>query len=217
MDLKKYDLFILDYDGCLLDSMPMWRDSASSYIKYLGKIPAPDLDERIPIFTDRYCAEVIKEEYDLKPSIEEIMKDIDLFVDNNYPLNNLKDGAIELLESLKKLNKKIVCLSASGDHILDLSMERLGIKKYFDMVISVYNHETLSKLDGTAFEYVRKIFNVSKDKMVLLDDSLGNILGAKAYGIDRIAIYDAYSAKNKDEFIKNSFGYYHLEEISKLI
>ena len=52
MDLRKYKLYILDYDGCLIDSLPMWRDSASSYIKHLGYTPKEDLDERIPIFTD---------------------------------------------------------------------------------------------------------------------------------------------------------------------
>ena len=65
MDLRKYKLYILDYDGCLIDSLPMWRDSASSYIKHLGYTPKEDLDERIPIFTDLYCAELIKEEYHL--------------------------------------------------------------------------------------------------------------------------------------------------------
>ena len=217
MDLNKYDLFILDYDGCLLDSMPMWRFSASNYIKSLGLTPKSDLDERIPIFTDRECAVILKEEYCLDKSIDLIMKEIDEFVDKYYPLNPLKAGAIDLLNNLKDKKKKIVVLSASGDHILDLSMSALNIKNYFDMVLSVYNHETLSKLDGTAFEYVRKIFNVSKDKMILLDDSLGNILGAKSYGIDRIGIFDDYSKKNKNEFINNSFGYFTLEEISKLI
>ena len=44
MDLRKYKLYILDYDGCLIDSMPMWRDSASSYIRYLGYTPKDDFD-----------------------------------------------------------------------------------------------------------------------------------------------------------------------------
>ena len=90
MDLRKYKLYILDYDGCLIDSMPMWRDSASSYIRYLGYTPKEDLDERIPIFTDLYCAELIKEEYHLPMTIDEIMKGIDEYVDytiDNYDLD----------------------------------------------------------------------------------------------------------------------------------
>jgi HAD superfamily hydrolase (TIGR01509 family) len=217
MDLTKYDLYILDYDGTLLDSMPMWRDSAKSYISYLGKTPAPDLDDRIPIFTDRYCAEVIKEEYNLIPTVDEILKDIDHFVDMTYPKVPLKKGAIEFLDKLKALGKKIVVLSASGDHILDLSMNALGIKGYFDMVISVYNHPTLSKMDGTAFEYVRRIFNIEKKDMILFDDSISNILGAEAYGIERISVFDEYSKKHKDEFQMHSLKYLTMEEISKLI
>ena len=215
MDLRKYDLYILDYDGCLIDSMPMWRDSASSFIKYLGYEPRVDLDERVPIFTDLYCAELIKEEYNIPMSIDEIMKAIDDYVDMVYPKVPLKKGAIELLEKLKGLNKKIVVLSASGLHIIDLSMKSLGIKDYFNDIISVYNHETLSKGNGSAMEYVKNKYNVSKDKILMIDDSLSNVMGAKEYGLDIIAIYDDFSKNRKEELIKNSMAYMTMEELSE--
>lgn len=217
MDLKKYDLFILDYDGCLIDSMPMWRYSASSYIKYLGYSPKEDLDERIPIFTDIYCARVIKEEYHIPMSVSEIKDDIDRYVDMEYPKVPLKDGAKEFLDTLKKLNKIIVVLSASGDHIINLSMNALGITDYFNEVISVYNHENLSKCDGSAMEYVRMKYNIPKDKILMIDDALPNVLGAKEYGISCIAIYDDYSKNKKDELIMNSLAYMKMDELAKLM
>ena len=218
MDLRKYKLYILDYDGCLIDSMPMWRDSASSYIRYLGYTPKEDLDERIPIFTDLYCAELIKEEYHLPMTIDEIMKGIDEYVDYMYPKVPLKKGSLELLSKLKSLNKIIVVLSASGDHILDLSMKALGIKEYFHDVISVYNHETLSKGNGSAMEYVRLKYNISKEDILMIDDSLSNVIGAKEYGIDCISIYDEYSSKNKEEMLKNnSIAYMKMEELAKVL
>ena len=217
MDLRKYDLYILDYDGCLIDSMPMWKYSASSYIKYLGYNPKEDLDERIPIFKDIYCAKVVKEEYNIPMSVEEIKESIDNYVDMVYPKIPLKKGALKILEALKKLNKKIVVLSASGIDIISLSMEALHISDYFLDVISVYKHNSLSKSDGTAMEYVRNKYNLSKENILMIDDSLSNVLGAKEYGVDCIAIEDEVNFKNKEELIKNSMAYMSMDELSKLL
>ena len=217
MDLRKYELYILDYDGCLIDSMPMWRDSASSFVKYLGYNPKEDLDSRIPIFTDIYCAKVVKEEYGIPMTIDEIKESIDNYVDMVYPRIPLKKGALEILKKLKELNKMIVVLSASSDHIINLSMEALNIRNYFLDVISVYNHKSLSKGNGTAMEYVREKYNLSKENILMIDDSLSNVLGAKEYGVDCIAIEDELSYKNKDELMKNSMAYMSMDELSSLL
>ena len=217
MNLLKYDLYILDYDGCLLDSMPMWRTSASDFIKNLGLIPKEDLDERIPIFTNRECGVLLKEECNLENDINSIMERINEFVDTNYPKVPLKDGAIEILEKLKKNNKKVVLLSASGNHILNLSLNSKGIKNYFFEVISIYNHETLSKVTGSAITYVMEKYNCNCNNTLIIDDTLSTILSAKKLGVDSIAIYDEYSSNGKEDLLKeNANLYLTLDKLNKM-
>ena len=217
MDLLKYDLYIFDYDGCLLDSMPMWRSSASNFIKSLGKEPEEGLDERIPIFTDIECGIKLKEEYNLNYDIDTIMSMINEFVDLNYPKVKLKNGAQEILEKLKKNNKKVVLLSASGTHILELSLNALGIKDYFIDVISIYNHETLSKVTGSAITYVMEKYKTNNLNTLIVDDSLSTILSAKKLGLDRIAIYDDYSSNEKEDLLKeNANLYLTLDKLNKM-
>ena len=97
-------------------------------------------------------------------------------------------------------------------------MKALGIKEYFHDVISVYNHETLSKGNGSAMEYVRLKYNISKEDILMIDDSLSNVIGAKEYGIDCISIYDEHSSKNKEEMLKNnSIAYMKMEELAKVL
>lgn len=215
MDLRKYDLYILDYDGTLIDSMPMWRSIASKYIKHLGYIPKEDLDDRIPIFTNKSCAETLKIEYDIPMSVQEIMEDISEYVDRVYPDVKLKAGAFELLNALRNLNKKIVVISASSYHIVDLSMKKLEIRDYFSEVISVDDNALLSKSNGSAMEFVRNKYNIKKDKILMMDDALASVIGAKSVGIDIIAIHDDFtSSGHKDELIKNSIAYMSMKELS---
>ena len=64
-------------------------------------------------------------------------------------------------------------------------------------------------------EYVKNKYNVSKDKILMIDDSLSNVMGAKEYGLDIIAIYDDFSKNRKEELIKNSMAYMTMEELSE--
>lgn len=51
---------IFDMDGTILDSMAMWENIGSSYVKMKGKIPAPDLDEVIKSMSFEESARYIK-------------------------------------------------------------------------------------------------------------------------------------------------------------
>lgn len=217
MNLRDYKLYILDYDGSLLDSMPMWKNSASSFVKYLGHYPKEDLDDRIPVFTDRECGMVLKEEYHLEWDIDTIMKMIDEYVDIEYAKVKLKDGALDFLKKLKALDKKVVLLSASGDHILNISLNSLGIKDYFDEVISTYNHETLSKVTGTAIVHLLEKYNLQNNEALIIDDALSTILSAKRLGVDSIAIYDDVTSNHhEDELEENALLYLKMSELNDL-
>jgi len=217
MSLRDYELYILDYDGSLLDSMPMWRNSASSFVKYLGYEPKEDLDDRIPVFTDRECGITLKNEYNLDYDVDTIMKMIDDYVDIEYAKVKLKDGALELLKKLKALNKKIVLLSASGDHILNVSLNALGIKSYFNEVISIYNHETLSKVNGSAISHLLEKYHLKNKDCLIIDDAITTILSAKRLGVPSIAIYDDFTSLNhEDELKENSLLYLKMSELNDL-
>lgn len=217
MNLRDYKLYILDYDGSLLDSMPMWKNSASSFVKYLGYNPKEDLDDRIPVFKDRECGMVLKEEYHLEWDIDTIMKMIDEYVDIEYAKVKLKHGALDFLKKLKALDKKVVLLSASGDHILNISLNSLGIKDYFDEVISTYNHEILSKVTGTAIVHLLEKYNLQNNEALIIDDALSTILSAKRLGVDSIAIYDDITSNHhEDELEENALLYLKMSELNDL-
>ena len=48
---KEKELIIFDFDGTLLDSMPMWKHLGSEYIMSQGITPPSDLDEKLVTMT----------------------------------------------------------------------------------------------------------------------------------------------------------------------
>ena len=80
----------------------------------------------------------------------------------------------------------------------------------YDNKIRFYNEEyLLIKCIVSEFYGIRYI--------LMIDDSLSNVLGAKEYGISCIAIYDDYSKNKKDELIMNSLAYMKMDELAKLM
>ena len=53
---------IFDMDGTLLDSMAMWENMGSIYVKKKGKVPAPDLDEVIKDMKNEFMNDLLNSE-----------------------------------------------------------------------------------------------------------------------------------------------------------
>ncbi|MDE1870582.1 MAG: HAD family hydrolase, partial [Candidatus Micrarchaeota archaeon] len=49
---------------------------------------------------------------------------------------HLREGAIEMLEILKKKNKKVALFTDGSRHRVEAELKRLGMAKYFDIIIS---------------------------------------------------------------------------------
>ena len=97
---------IFDYDGTVVDSMPMWSQASSNYVRSLGREPKPDLDEKIKKLGLEEGAEVFRSEYGAQGTTEEIVEAVLNGVRANYKNEILpKEGIVEVLEDLKAVSE----------------------------------------------------------------------------------------------------------------
>ncbi|MCR5112942.1 MAG: HAD hydrolase-like protein [Acholeplasmatales bacterium] len=211
-NLDNYDNFILDYDGTLLNSMVYWYHAPSAFIRWLGKEPKADLDERIGKDNLIDNIMLMNNEYGFNKSEEEIIKLLDDFILATYPHVLTKDGAFRLLDFLKKNNKKIILLSASGKTMLERSIENTRVKDYLDHFFpaEIINK---SKATGEAHEYVINELKLNRDKTIVLDDDINVIRSMNRLGIDSIAIKDFLNGSFEDEFKKISLAYVDIKDL----
>ena len=203
LDLKGYDLFIVDFDGTIVDTMKMWKTICMDFVKNLNINPKDDLYTKISSKTNIEIARIIRDEYLKDYSYDEVMYMFFEFIKLEYIKQDIKPNAIKLLEYLNRLGK-VVLYSATANSVLDVLLDKFDLKKYYT---NIYSGSDLgfSKDDGTGYLSVIKLEGGCK-KALVLEDALHAIIGAKKQQLDVMAIID-YSNINCLDIVKEYADY----------
>lgn len=200
---NKYDLFIVDFDGTIADTMKMWKTICLDFIRSLNINPKEDLYIKISSKTNIEIAKIIRDEYLIDYTHEEVINMLFEFIRLEYVKQDLKTNAINLLKDLNKIGK-VVLYSATANSVLDVLLNKFDLKKYYT---NIYSGSDLgfSKADGSGYLEVIKLEGGCK-KALILEDALHAIEGAKKQNLDVLAIID-YSNINCLDQVKEYADY----------
>ncbi len=105
----------------------------------------------------------------------------------------LYDGVIDLLNSLKKAGKNIYLLSNAQRCFTYPELEELGLVEYFDGIF-ISSDCACSKPQRTFFDKLIRRYKLDKSKTVMIgNDCISDMLGAKSVGIDSLYIHQEIS------------------------
>ena len=111
----------------------------------------------------------------------------------------LYDGVTDLLEALKKTGKKIYLLSNAQRIFTEYEMHTLGIAKYFDDISSTCG---VKKPDSRFFQLLIDKYNLDITKSIMIgNDGISDIAGAKSVGLDTFYIHSNISPKLPEETV----------------
>ena len=109
----------------------------------------------------------------------------------------LYDGVIDLLETLKKMGKKIYLLSNAQRSFTENELNMLGLTKYFDGIV-ISSDEECSKPDTNYYQILFNRYGLKKqDSIMIGNDYLSDIGGAADFGIDSLYIHQSISPEIK--------------------
>ncbi|WP_197035222.1 HAD family hydrolase [Oceanivirga salmonicida] len=199
MQLKDTDLFIFDMDGVLVDTERIFMENMVILSKKEGyNIAQEDLLNIIGQSNknaDKYMKSIYGENFDFIKLAFEIDK---LFIlKAKQSLIPLKLGVIEILDFLKKENKKIALASSSNFEKIKAILENTDIYNYFDYIISGESLKE-SKPNPEIFSKVLDYFNVKADKSVVFEDSLNGLKASKSLGSFTVFIPDIVGINNEN-------------------
>ena len=186
--LKNYKLFIVDYDGTILNSMPMWNTLLSRFLKANNIVTDIDIDKMSVEQTNSESVEYMRAHFFQKLTFDELANKMYDFVRVQYVKQILKPNAEKLLAKLKK-NGRVVLFSATAHELLNDSFETNNINKYFDYIYSASAMGT-SKTNGVGFLKVLEKEGYDLKDTLVVEDVRHAIEGAKLQNIDTLAIYD---------------------------
>lgn len=189
---------IFDLDGTLIDSNEMWKTLGEKFLRSIGKTPAPDLSERLWDMSLKDAAKLLKDEYALNLSQEEIIEKA-VKMSEDFYLNEAKpkNGAREILECIYKRNVQIKLVTSSDAELAEKSLKRLGLLKYF---AEIYGKADKSKPSA----YLSACGEPRQ--AVVFEDALYAAETAKSAGFTVCAVYD-FSEKNAETLRKTADFY----------
>lgn len=108
----------------------------------------------------------------------------------------LTDGTAELLKRLKENGKTVALATSKPEKFAKLILEYFDIAKYFDFIGGAELDRNGRNSKKDIIEYVLSSLNVTdRSKAVIVGDTLYDIDGAKAAGINSIGVLCGYGTR----------------------
>ncbi|MCR5350259.1 MAG: thiamine phosphate synthase [Acholeplasmatales bacterium] len=202
---KKYKNFIVDYDGTLLDSLSMWDDIASRYIKSEGLVPEEGLDKIVKLQTNHETAEYFQKKYFKDLDIKTVSKNVDSFIEREYLNLKLIDGAKELLDKIKD-SGRLVLFTATSLDLIKKSLKVNGISDYFSELYTSTNFN-YTKVDGSGYIKLMEKEGFNIDDTLIVEDATHALIGAKSKNLNVLGIKTKNNIKDYDT-IRDKCDYY---------
>ena len=197
-----YKLFIVDYDGTLLNSLSMWEDIASRYVKSKGIEPELDLDKIVKLQTNDETALYLSKKYFNNINPNDLILDIDSFIEKEYLKIKINKGALELLNNIKDKGK-VVLFTATSKSLIKKSLKINGIENIFEKLYTSTNFN-YTKTDGTGFIKLLENEKIKLEDAIVIEDSTHAICGAKNKGFKVLTVATYKNILDIDKLLINS-------------
>lgn len=213
--LKNIEGAVFDLDGTLLDSSWVWEKVDEKFLGDRGfQVPDDYVDEISPLGAERAAVYTI-ERFGLNEDKDDIVREWIEMAKKEYATEVVcKPYAKEFLEELHKLNIKMVVATSSDRELFMKTLEREGILKYFQKIVTVDEVERGKGYPDIYEEAARRI-KVNPHKCLVFEDILAGVTGASLGEFNVVAVFDEKSKHNWEKI--KSISKYSINDYKELL
>ncbi len=204
--IEKYDLFLFDWDGVLI--------RLYKHTKLYGRL----ISAIVSIEGAKHYSTIFDESAYRKGQENMILGKFLNFFIKHFIKPRLNYGVNKIIKELKRHGKLVAVFSNGNKGRIMIKMEKLGIRKYFDLVSS--NDEIgFSKPNPAGLIFVAKALKVRPERCLYIGDKHTDIMAARYAHMHSCAIADGFDSyarlaamkpdyifKNMDEFYNALFS-----------
>lgn len=189
---------IFDFDGTLFDSMPIWQELGTNYLRSLNIEPKNNLNQILASLSLEQAASYLQSNYKLQQTTNEIIASINLMIANYYCYEILpKAGVVQFVKTLNEQGIFCCIATASNRTLVQAALERCDLSRRFQAIF------TCSELGyGKDYPYIYetaiKKLKVKKTESLIFEDALHAIQTAKKSGFYVVGVNDASESRQKD-------------------
>lgn len=213
--LKNIEGAVFDLDGTLLDSSWVWEKVDEKFLGDRGfQVPDDYVDEISPLGAERAAVYTI-ERFGLNEDKDDIVREWIKMAKKEYATEVVcKPYAKEFLEELHKLNIKMAVATSSDRELFMKTLEREGILKYFQKIVTVDEVERGKGYPDIYEEAARRI-KVNPHKCLVCEDILAGVTGASLGEFNVVAVFDEKSKHNWEKI--KSISKYSINDYKELL
>lgn len=213
--LKNIEGAVFDLDGTLLDSSWVWENVDEKFLGDRGfQVPDDYVDEISPLGAERAAVYTI-ERFGLNEDKDDIVREWIEMAKKEYATEVVcKPYAKEFLEELHKLNIKMAVATSSDRELFMKTLEREGILKYFEKIVTVDEVERGKGYPDIYEEAARRI-KVNPHKCLVFEDILAGVTGASLGEFNVVAVFDEKSKHNWEKI--KSISKYSINDYKELL
>ena len=213
--LKNIEGAVFDLDGTLLDSSWVWEKVDEKFLGDRGfQVPDDYVDEISPLGAERAAVYTI-ERFGLNEDKDDIVREWIKMAKKEYATEVVcKPYAKEFLEELHKLNIKMAVATSSDRELFMKTLEREGILKYSQKIVTVDEVERGKGYPDIYEEAARRI-KVNPHKCLVFEDILAGVTGASLGEFNVVAVFDEKSKHNWEKI--KSISKYSINDYKELL
>jgi len=208
---------IFDMDGVIIDSEKEHYIANQKLFQELEiDLEAVDYDQFVGLSSKIMWTE-IREEFQLKQSVDELMGLAEKTIMEHFSNIELiaTAGFMDLLDYINERSMKIAVASSSPMEMIELVVDKLGIKDYFDLLVSG-DQVDQGKPYPDIFNRTAALLQSQPGNCMVIEDSHNGALAAKRANMNCIG-YQNPSSGNQDlsicDLVVNSFLGQDLENL----
>ncbi|MGM9552610.1 MAG: HAD family hydrolase [Clostridia bacterium] len=181
---------IFDMDGTILDSISVWDKIDVDFLQARGIGVPDDYAHIISSMTGEECAKYSIKRFNLKDTVEDLMREWDERALFEYANNiKLRSGAKEYMEKLKGQGVKIALATSSSKTLYEAAMKNTGVYDLFDVFIST-DETGISKRDPHVYNLAAERLGVNIKECVIFEDVPEAVKTAKSTGAKVVCVWD---------------------------
>lgn len=192
IDLKGIKCIFIDFDGTLVDSVPILFDNYMNFLKRYDvkgsekeflELMGPTIAEFVPI---------LKERHHLPSSNKMLIQVYQEGLRERYENEAfLVPGAREFLDYIHSLALKMVLVTSSPYQLINPCLEKLKLIQDFSYIISGEKVKK-TKPDPEIFQLALKTCSIKPEQAITIEDSYNGLLSSLEANILTIAINNKY-------------------------
>jgi sugar-phosphatase len=189
ISLNKIEAAIYDMDGLLVNSEPIWQEAEKEVFKTVGIILST---EDCLKTTGMPTKAVFDYWYNLSPWTGKTKEELEkMLFEKVFEMvkqtATAMPGVVDTLEFFKNNGIKIGLASASPLELIEIVLDKLEIKGFFDFFHSAMLEKN-NKPHPDVYLTVAKTLDCDIKNCLILEDSINGVKGAKASGATVVAV-----------------------------